>query len=68
MSSTAVCAALQEVDAKRLKAIGKVVDKEEKSRAPIMKRVAANANFLPDTKAAIAELEQQVQALSLDAA
>lgn len=55
---------MQEVDAKRLKAIGKIIEKEEKVRAPVTKKVAQNANYLADTQAKIAELEQQVQQLS----
>lgn len=58
---------LQEVDSKRLKAINKIVEKEDKMRAPIAKKVAQNASYLADTRASIAELEQQVQKLSLAA-
>lgn len=55
---------MQEVDPKRLKAINKIVEKEEKMRAPITKKVAQNADYLSDTQASIVELEKQVQKLS----
>jgi hypothetical protein len=58
---------IQEVDSKRLKAISKIIEKEDRLRAPIKKKVAQNPNFLADTQASIAELEQQVQKLSLAA-
>jgi glutamine amidotransferase PdxT len=55
------------VDSKRLKAISKIIEKEDKMRAPVTKKVAQNANFLADTQAHIVELEQQVQKLSVAA-
>ena len=50
-----------------MKAINKIIEKEEKMRAPITKKVAQNANYFSDTQASIAALERQVQKLSIAA-
>lgn len=56
--------AVQEVDDKRRKAIKKIVDKEDKARAPIVKKAAADAGYLGGLRAKVQALEEEVAALN----
>lgn len=55
---------VQEVDDKRRKAIKKAVDKEEKARAPVLKKAAATPTYLADLRARVRTLQEEVQALN----
>jgi polyhydroxyalkanoate synthesis regulator phasin len=55
---------MQETDNKRKKSIKKLVDKEEKARAPTLKKAAANPKYLEDLQASVQQLTEQVALLN----
>eukprot|EP01025_Chloroclados_australasicus_P055873 TRINITY_DN6861_c0_g3_i1.p1 TRINITY_DN6861_c0_g3~~TRINITY_DN6861_c0_g3_i1.p1 ORF type:complete len:191 (-),score=42.58 TRINITY_DN6861_c0_g3_i1:51-623(-) len=55
-----------DVDDKRKKAIKKIVDKEEKARAPIAKRVAENPSYVSDLETELGNLSAQLESLNAD--
>jgi septal ring factor EnvC (AmiA/AmiB activator) len=54
----------QDADDKRKKAIKKAVDKEEKTRAPVVKKAAQSPTYLEDLQAMVQRLREQVAALN----
>ena len=55
---------VQDVDDKRRKAIKKVVDKEDKARAPVVKKQEQNAEYLSRLQVEVEQLTQQVSDLN----
>ena len=55
---------MQDTDDKRKKAIKKVVDKEEKARAPVLKRSAQTPSYFQDLQESVQQLIQRVDALN----
>lgn len=55
---------MQEVDDKRKKAIKKAFDKEDKARAPVVKKAAAKATYLDDLRDRAQQLQDEVNALN----
>lgn len=55
---------MQDVDDKRGKAIKKAVEKEEKARAPVLKKVAQSGTYLRDLRSSVEELAAQAEALN----
>jgi polyhydroxyalkanoate synthesis regulator phasin len=55
---------VQEVDEKRQKAIKKVVEKEEKLRAPVQKKAAQNPNYIANLESSIEDLRKTVENLN----
>ena len=56
--------ALQDVDDKRKKAIKKAVEKEEKARAPVLKKAAQSGTYLEDLRSSVQQLSEQTEALN----